>query len=204
MFATGEALALLAVFTTIYLLANKWIFKLRQRSRAQAEEAKENRQNLTDYPEGSQLILVDINGKFESILNEKIDKLPGISLEKFYVTDAADMHEIPDGSVDAVVSQYALCSCDKATSVLAEVKRILAPGGKYYFIEHVVNKNSLWRRMLQKIWGYIFLGCNAAKDTGLMLREAGFSTLNMKECDLYKFNFIFMVSGYGIYGTATK
>ncbi|KAF4518467.1 hypothetical protein B566_EDAN002123 [Ephemera danica] len=38
-----------------------------------------------------------------------------------------DMHEIPDGSVDAVVTQYALCSCHEVLQIMKEIKRILAP-----------------------------------------------------------------------------
>ena len=84
-------------------------------------------QNFKDYPDGSQLILVDINDKFFPAVRDNLAKFPALTLEKYYVTDAADMHEIPDGSVDAVVTQYALCSCHEVLQIMKEIKRILAP-----------------------------------------------------------------------------
>ncbi|KAF4520165.1 hypothetical protein B566_EDAN008983, partial [Ephemera danica] len=119
-----ESLAISALLVILYYVNSSRIFDFRQWLFA-LYMTSIGGQNLCDYPEGSQLILVDINDKFEPIIRTNCAKFRGLHLEKFYVTDAADMHEIPDGSVDAVVSQFALCSCDKVSSVLAEVKRIL-------------------------------------------------------------------------------
>ena len=46
-----------------------------------------------------------------------------------------------DNSVDAVIVTLVLCSVEDVPKVLSEVKRVLKPGGKFYFFEHVLDPN---------------------------------------------------------------
>ena len=48
-----------------------------------------------------------------------------------------DMRHVADDSMDAVVTTMALSRADNAKNMLAEILRVLAPGGKYYFWEPV-------------------------------------------------------------------
>ena len=45
--------------------------------------------------------------------------------------------DLPDQSVDVVISSLVLCSVTDPAHVLAEITRILRPGGRYSFVEHV-------------------------------------------------------------------
>lgn len=56
---------------------------------------------------------------------------PNVSLERYVVTGAEDMRDIPDNSVDAVVSTLVLCSCDKVQEVYGEICRVLVPVCSY-------------------------------------------------------------------------
>ncbi|KAF4520580.1 hypothetical protein B566_EDAN011133 [Ephemera danica] len=167
--------------------------------------------NFPDYPDGCQLILVDTNDKFEPMMRSYLAKFPTLNLEKYYIAEPEDMVEIPDGSVDAVVSQYALCSCKHEYVVIKEIQRILAPGGKYYFVEHVLDKKNIFRRMLQKLFvntgilGIIGLGCNATRDMESALRKADFSALTVNALSIsLKYNISAFVTGSNIFGVATK
>ena len=44
---------------------------------------------------------------------------------------------LPDSFADAVIATLVLCSVESQEATLAEIRRLLKPGGKYYFVEHV-------------------------------------------------------------------
>lgn len=66
------------------------------------------------------------------------------------VLDApAEAVPLPDDSVDAVVSTIVLCSVADQDRALAEVVRVLRPGGRLVFFEHVAAPRGTWRRRAQ-------------------------------------------------------
>jgi ubiquinone/menaquinone biosynthesis C-methylase UbiE len=48
---------------------------------------------------------------------------------------------LDDASVDAVVATLVLCTVEKPAAVLSEVARVLRPGGRFVFVEHVAASN---------------------------------------------------------------
>ncbi|KAF4530202.1 hypothetical protein B566_EDAN018320 [Ephemera danica] len=110
--------------------------------------------NLKYFPSGSRLILVDINPSFEGALRENLLKYPELQLEKLIHCSAESMSDIPDESVDVLVSTTVLCSVPDVHETLDEALRVLVPGGKFYFLEHVLDKKGTWRPLLQKFLTY--------------------------------------------------
>jgi ubiquinone/menaquinone biosynthesis C-methylase UbiE len=55
------------------------------------------------------------------------------------VTARAPVEALPyaDRSFDTVVASFLLCSVDDQDRALAEIRRVLRPGGSYLFLEHV-------------------------------------------------------------------
>jgi ubiquinone/menaquinone biosynthesis C-methylase UbiE len=95
-------------------------------------------------------------------------ELVGLSAEKL---------PLEDGSFDSVVCTYALCSIPHPASALAEIRRVLRPGGKLLFSEHGVAPDESvrrWQRRLQPIWGRLGGGCNLSQDVPAVLAAAGF------------------------------
>ncbi len=92
---------------------------------------------------------------------------------------------LPDNSVDAVVSTLVLCSVPNLAASLQEIKRVLKPGGKFLFIEHVgAPEGSLLRQVqsgIRPLWQVIGEGCCPDRDTGWAIAEAGFSEVNYEE-----------------------
>ena len=94
----------------------------------------------------------------ESITNSGV-KFPTRIEEGF----AENMSSIASSSVDTVVSTHVLCSVQSPVLALAEITRILKPGGKFLFFEHVKAPHSSWTCTIQEsvspLWRVIGDGC---------------------------------------------
>ncbi len=93
---------------------------------------------------------------------------------------AAEALPFEDVSFDCVVSGWVLCHTDHTSSALAEVRRILKPGGALLFMEHVRDDESrFWRTaqdLLNPIWQRLLdAGCNINRRTQQAIEEAGFN-----------------------------
>ncbi len=89
----------------------------------------------------------------------------------------------PDQSFDCVVSSLVFCSVKDPQRGLAEIKRVLAPGGCLLMFEHVQAEGRLAAKMLdgvQPAWTRITGGCHPNRQTEQIVREAGF-TINKND-----------------------
>jgi ubiquinone/menaquinone biosynthesis C-methylase UbiE len=96
------------------------------------------------------------------------------------IVDAvADRLPFDDQSFDAAVASLVLCSVPNQATSLAELRRVLRPGGELRFYEHVRPNNprtaAVWQRLDDwNIWPRLAGGCHAARDTQAAIRTAGF------------------------------
>ena len=88
----------------------------------------------------------------------------------------AEALPFPDDSFDTVVSTLVLCTVPDQAAALEEVRRILRPGGRLLFIEHVRAAGSMarWQDRLEPLWRRLFGGCHPNRDTVAAIEEAGF------------------------------
>jgi len=101
----------------------------------------------------------------------------------------APAEELPfeDESFDNVVSSMVFCSVSDPQRALAEVRRLLKPGGSFRFIEHV-RSESAFRGGLQDVvtpvWSWLGAGCHPNRRTLETIREAGFDVQDVQRYSL--------------------
>lgn len=137
--------------------------------------------NLRYLRSGSRLIAVEPNPHMHGSLRRKARHL-GVDLEIRGVGAAGI--DLPDESVDAVISTLVLCTVDDPQQVLAETMRVLRPGGRLVCIEHVAAPPSTFIGWIQRLvfrpWRWLFEGCHTHRDTASELRRAGFSSVQLE------------------------
>lgn len=95
----------------------------------------------------------------------------------------AESLPLEDGSVDTVVSTLVLCTVGSVEASLAEVRRVLAPGGRLLFMEHVRNtdpKRARSQDRFNPIQQRIAGGCNCNRPTPDLIKAAGFTVSGMR------------------------
>jgi ubiquinone/menaquinone biosynthesis C-methylase UbiE len=90
---------------------------------------------------------------------------------------------LPDASVDAVVSSYTMCTIPDLDSALAEMRRVLRPGGSLHFVEHglspdadVADRQQRWTPR----WGKVAGGCHLDRDIPALVEAAGFNLSDLE------------------------
>lgn len=95
----------------------------------------------------------------------------------------AERLPVPDGSVDGVISTLVLCTVPDPVRALAEVRRVLCPEGRFWCIEHVAapEGSGLARvqRLVRRPWRWFFEGCDTQRDVAGLVREAGFTEVEI-------------------------
>lgn len=132
--------------------------------------------NFRYYPSGVHVVAYEPNPYMHNRLHASA-RTHGLEVELRAV--GAERLDFEDDTVDAAVCTLVLCTVPDPAQMISEVRRVLKPGGRFFFIEHVAaEQGTLLRRMqdlLLKPWRYVFEGCHTNRETGVLLEEAGFS-----------------------------
>jgi len=100
------------------------------------------------------------------------------------VAGVAEALPFPDDSFDAVVSAFALCTVADPAAALAELRRVLVPGGTLLLLEHVHLPWEPGRRLQSAAapaWAAAAGGCRLDRDTLRIAVEAGFGVERLSE-----------------------
>ena len=89
----------------------------------------------------------------------------------------ADAEQLPfeDDGFDTVVSTLVLCTVDDPKRTIEEIARVLRPGGRLLFLEHVRADTPMlarWQDRLHRPWHAFAAGCNANRPTVDMLQDS--------------------------------
>jgi ubiquinone/menaquinone biosynthesis C-methylase UbiE len=131
--------------------------------------------NLEHYPDDVELVLTEPEEPMAKRLEGKLKeaKRPGNVLRA-----GAEALPLADDSVDTVVSTLVLCTVGDPDRSLQEARRVLKPGGRLLFLEHVAAEpgTSLakWQERMHGPWFHFACGCHTNRNTEASIRDAGF------------------------------
>lgn len=126
----------------------------------------------------------------ESYLRRKANHAARCAPVRVSVRDGlADPLSLPERSFDAAVVSLVLCTVPSPGRALAELHRVLKPGGELRFFEHVRSQDPRKARLQQRldnsgIWPRLGGGCHCARDTVLALEAAGFHIEQVRDFNL--------------------
>ena len=131
--------------------------------------------NLPHYTSKvTKVVGVDPSGASVRLARKRIAASPvpveivGLSAEKLPVAD---------GSFDAVVSTFTMCTIPDVASALREMRRALRPGGRLHFVEHGRSDDPSvvrWQDRLNSFQRTVCGGCNLNRRIGDLIAQAGF------------------------------
>jgi ubiquinone/menaquinone biosynthesis C-methylase UbiE len=137
--------------------------------------------NLPYLPAGTRLIALEPNLRMHERLRQRCETA---GIDVTIVAGGAESIPLPNGSVDEVICSLVLCTVEDPEHVLGEIRRVLRPGGRFRFVEHVAAPRLGPRRLVQRVirrpWGWIFEGCNPGPHTVALLDAAGFRELRLE------------------------
>ncbi|MDB4433219.1 class I SAM-dependent methyltransferase [bacterium] len=92
-----------------------------------------------------------------------------------------------DRSFDSVVTLLVLCTVSDIDAVLGELYRVLRPGGRCFFLEHVVSSKPRirwWQQRLNRLQRIATCGCELIRDTEKNLRNSSFEIESLEHATL--------------------
>ena len=143
--------------------------------------------NLPLYPsEVARLVITEPDRHMRARLQEK-GALPA---RAELLADAVGELRMKDESIDTVVCTLVLCSVADPPAALRDLFRVLRPGGKLLFIEHVAADSNpgrlAWQRRIEPVWKRVAGNCHLTRNTTAEIERAGFELASVRRESLRK------------------
>jgi len=123
--------------------------------------------NLYLYPsQVDELVLTDPDPHMQKALRHKLREQARPNTE--LVQAPAEKLPFEDSSFDCVACTMVLCTVPNPAEALAEAARVLKPGGRFLFLEHVRAEDprvASWQDRLERPWRFLADGCHCNRDT---------------------------------------
>lgn len=130
--------------------------------------------NLPYLPAGvTRLLAVEPSTRSVALARQRIDATP-VDVESVGLD--GQRLPAPDGSVDAVLCTWSLCTIPDPVAAVREARRVLRPGGRFHFIEHGAAPDESVRRWQDRLNGMeqrIAGGCNLNRDIAAIVEAGG-------------------------------
>ncbi|MEM1367541.1 MAG: class I SAM-dependent methyltransferase [Cyanobacteria bacterium P01_H01_bin.15] len=157
--------------------------------------------NLAHYPESvTQLVAIDPNLGTHRLARKRLKETS--APVELRVLNGESL-PLADHSFDCVVSTWTLCSIPNVQAAIAEIERVLKPGGRFFFVEHGLSGQAevaWWQNRLTPLQKIIADGCHLNRDMEQLICDH-FGQINVKK--FYSPSFPKPV-GYMYFGIADK
>lgn len=159
--------------------------------------------NLAHLAPGTRLYAVEPSLRMHDRLRRRC---AAAGVEVTILPTGAEAIPLPDASVDEVICSLVLCTVAEPDRVLAEVRRVLRPGGTFRFVEHVAapprRARSVVQRAIRRPWGWLFEGCDPHRHTLAAVERAGFRAVRAEHRKLRRS--LFWPVNTAAWGIATR
>lgn len=143
--------------------------------------------NLDHYPEAvTELVLTEPDPHMIARLRPKVNA-SGRSAE--VIEAPGERLPFDDASFDTVALTLVLCTAPDPAAVVREVERVLKPGGRFLFIEHVRSEDpklARWQDRLHTPWTYFGDGCHCNRPTLDTIEASGMEVEDVRHGELPK------------------
>lgn len=123
----------------------------------------------------ARLHAIDPSGSARKLAAERLRESPVTVL--FSGLDGQSL-QLPDASIDAVLTTFTLCTIPDLARALSETRRVLRPGGKLHFLEHGRSPEpnvARWQDRITPVYRPFAGGCHLNRDIAASLQQAGFA-----------------------------
>lgn len=138
--------------------------------------------NLPFYPETvTSIVVIEPDPAMLALARDRLASTPA-PLRR--IVGVAEAIPAPDHSFDTVVSTLTLCSVRDPTLALAEIRRVLRPGGRFLFLEHGLADSpglARWQRRISPLFSRLPCGCSLDRDVSQLIAQARFSSVSIAE-----------------------
>ncbi|MGC1396215.1 MAG: class I SAM-dependent methyltransferase [Coleofasciculaceae cyanobacterium] len=157
--------------------------------------------NLSYYPKQlEKLVTVDANPGMNALAQKRLENST-VTVDNRVLN--GENLPMSDCSFDCVVSTWTLCSIKDVEQAIAEIHRVLKPGGKFYFVEHGLSNEpsvQIWQNRLNFINKALLVGCHINRNIKQLIATQ-FDELTIEEFYDLKSP---KIHGYMYKGVATK
>jgi ubiquinone/menaquinone biosynthesis C-methylase UbiE len=131
--------------------------------------------NVPHYPSEVEMVLaVEPNSVARRLAEKRVAASP-VPVD-YTGLDGQDL-PLPDDSCDAALCTFTLCTVPDPERALAEMRRVLRPGGRFHFLEHGLSPDpgvARWQHRMEPLQRRLADGCHLTRDTSALVESAGF------------------------------
>lgn len=130
--------------------------------------------NLSHYSGATEVLGVE---PAPGMLRRAVERASHARIPVRLVRGSAECLPFEDGSADTVLATFVLCTIPDPLAALREARRVLKPGGRLLFLEHVRDPEpriARWQTRLTPIWRVLAVGCHLDRDAAGLVAAAGF------------------------------